>query len=274
MQGGRRAPPLPKILVVGVGRLGGALASGYQARGGWTRAVPHSAVSRRTARTFYLKTPTPPEWKEATLCFLCVPDAAVALVATEVAPKLSASAALVHCAGALTLEGFGTSTEVLGRDRGSFHPLRGMASPRDSIAGAIIALSASSRSLLFHLRQVATLLEATTLRVPERERARYHASAVMSSAGVVALLSLAAREMREAGLSEGEARRAVLSLATGALGALERYGFERSLTGPWVRGDAKTVSRNLSALSGPGRVLYRGLMREGLKLVRPKSPRE
>jgi prephenate dehydrogenase len=133
-----RSPRRGSIVVVGAGRLGGALALTLQ-RAGWSVTVQvRSAQARRHARRLGLRLADAQALEAAAVCLLCVPDGAVGEVAQALAPQLGARTALVHCAGALRLEALGEQGQ---RPVGSFHPLCAVSDARDSLAGHAVALS-------------------------------------------------------------------------------------------------------------------------------------
>jgi predicted short-subunit dehydrogenase-like oxidoreductase (DUF2520 family) len=197
---------------------------------------------------------SPKELLEADLCLLAVPDQVLGVVAAQTAPLLRADAGLVHCAGALSLEALGS-----GGARGSFHPLVAISDPHSPLAGASVAVSASSPRLEAQLRRVAGALQMKALRVREEQRALYHACAVLGSSGLVALLAGAAEGLQRVGLSSSEALGALVPLASSALNGLDRVGLPRAFTGPVVRADAATLRQNLLALPAELRPVYREL---------------
>jgi predicted short-subunit dehydrogenase-like oxidoreductase (DUF2520 family) len=261
------SPPLaqrPKIVIVGGGRLGGALALSLSARR-WPVSV-HSRTEegRRRVRALGLKPATPKELTEARVALLCVPEKAVPEVARELAKTLGRGAALVHCAGALSLEALGAPR---GRPRGSFHPLCAVSDPRDSLAGNAVAISTRSRSLKAVLRRMAGDLELQILEVPEARRAAYHAGAVLSAGCAVALMSVAVEALGHAGITEDEALAALLPLMRSSVRGMESRGLVNGLTGPIVRGDAAVVAAHLAALPPEISEVYRLLSQRALRLV-------
>lgn len=261
----------PRILVVGGGRLGGALALSLSTRGWPVSVLSHTDEGRRRVIALGLKPATPAHLEQARVALLCVPDKAVPEVAREMARKLGRGAALVHCAGALSLAALGTPR---GRPLGSFHPLCAVSDPRDSLAGHAVALSTRSRSLRAVLRRIAEDLEFQVLEIPEARRAAYHAGAVLSAGSAVALLSVAVEALGHAGISEDEALRALLPLMRSALRGVEARGLERGLTGPVVRGDAGVVAAHLAALPPRVAEVYRLLSQQALRLVGSRLPPE
>ncbi len=260
-----------RILVVGGGRLGGALALALSARRWPVRVLSRNEEGRHRVLALGLKPATPRDLEQARVALLCVPDKAVPEVARELARKLGRGAALVHCAGALSLDALGTSR---GRPLGSFHPLCAVSDPRDSLAGHAVALSTRSRALKAVLRRMAEDLKLQVLEVPEARRAAYHAGAVLSAGCAVALLSVAVEALGHAGIPEQEALPALLPLMRSSLRGVEARGLERGLTGPVVRGDAGVVAAHLAALPPEVAKVYRLLSQRALRLVGARLPPE
>ncbi|HME91694.1 MAG TPA: DUF2520 domain-containing protein [Myxococcaceae bacterium] len=274
----RARPPTqaerPLVVVTGFGRLGGALALGLR-RAGWpVKVFPRSGESVRRAAALQFELADHDALRAAELCLIAVPENAVAKVARMLQADISESAALVHCSGALDLEAFGSDPLTLRRPRGSFHPLCAVSDARDDLAGHAVALSASSRPLLRALEQMATDLGLTPIYVPEAKRAAYHAGAVMSAGGLVALASAAAAAFAEAGIEEKAALSALLPLMRSALRGIERRGLARALTGPLIRGDISVIRANLNALPPDLAELYRALAWRALSLAAPQLPEE
>jgi predicted short-subunit dehydrogenase-like oxidoreductase (DUF2520 family) len=253
-----------KLLVVGGGRLGGALALSLSARRWPVRVLSRSEEARRRVLALGLKPATPRDLEQAQVALLCVPDKAVPEVARELARTLSRDTALVHCAGALSLKALGAPR---GRALGSFHPLCAVSDPRDSLAGHAVAVSTRSPALKAVLRRMAEDLKLQVLEVPEGRRAAYHAGAVLSAGCAVALLSAATEALGHAGIPPDEALTALLPLMRSSLRGVEARGLERGLTGPVVRGDASVVAAHLAALPPEVGEVYRLLSQRALRLV-------
>lgn len=270
----RRAPQGPRVVVVGLGRLGGALARGLR-KAGWPVAVlPRSDESVRRAIDLKLTLADHDSLKQAALCVLAVPDAVVGRMAAALRDDLSPRAALVHCAGALDLSAFGTDPEMIRRPRGSLHPLCAVSDPTDELAGHAAALAASQKDLLAVLWKMALALRMRPIEVPEARRAAYHAGAVMAAGGVVALASAAVAAFAEAGVLEDQALAALLPLMRSAVRGVETRGLTRGLTGPVARGDLSVVEAHLSALPAELANIYRALSLRALTLVRDQLPVE
>lgn len=261
-------------MVTGFGRLGGALALGLRRSGWQVKVFPRSGESVRRAAALQFELADHDALRAAEVCLIVVPENAVAKVARLLQADISESAALVHSSGALDLGAFGSDPLTLRRPRGSFHPLCAVSDARDDLSGHAVALSASTRPLVAVLEQMATDLGLTPLHVPEAKRAAYHAGAVMSAAGLVALASAAAAALAEAGIEEKAALSALLPLMRSALRGIERRGLARALTGPLIRGDVSVIRANLNALPPNLAELYRDLGLRALSLAAPQLPKE
>lgn len=264
----RRAPPpsrRPPVVIVGMGRLGGALALALQAKRWPVRIHSRTEEGRHRAQALGLKPATPADLKRARAVLLCVPDASVPAVAQALAPVLPRTAALVHTAGALSLDALGPARG--GRIRGSFHPLCAVSSPHDPLAGSTVAVSTRSPALRDVLRRMAVDAEMRVIEVPEAHRAAYHAGAVLSAGGLVSLADAAVASLGAAGIPPEDALAALLPLMQSALRGLERRGLAGGLTGPIVRGDAGVVAAHLEALPEDVAPLYRMLSRRALRLA-------
>ncbi|MBX5480432.1 MAG: DUF2520 domain-containing protein [Myxococcaceae bacterium] len=253
-------------MIVGFGRMGGALALGLQ-RAGWPVSVfPRSGASLRRAVELGIPIADHDALRDAQVCLFAVPDAAVSTVASQMVLDLGLSTALVHCAGSLDLRVFGDSPIVARRMRGSFHPLVAVSDPRDALQGHAAAIAATGRPLLATLRRMADDLSLLPIEVPEAGRAAYHAGAVLAAGGLVALLSAAVDAFAEAGVPADDALRALVPLSRSALRGVQERGLARGLTGPVPRGDLPVVRAHLAALPPEIGALYRQLSLRALAL--------
>jgi predicted short-subunit dehydrogenase-like oxidoreductase (DUF2520 family) len=254
----------PRIVVVGSGRLGGALALALSARRWPVRVLSRAEQGRQRVEALGLKPATAGDLERAQVALLCVPDKAVPPVAQELARRLGRGAALVHCAGALSLQALGRPR---GRATGSFHPLCAVSDPRDSLAGHTVALSTRSPALKATLGRMAKELGLRALEVPEAHRAAYHAGAVLSAGCAVALMSSAVEALGQAGITEDQALAALLPLMRSALRGMEARGLAGGLTGPVVRADTDVIAAHLRALPEQPGAVYRLLSLQALRLA-------
>jgi predicted short-subunit dehydrogenase-like oxidoreductase (DUF2520 family) len=206
--------------------------------------------------------------KDADVVFLAVSDPAVEPLCRRIAGLLRPGQLVVHCAGALDLDVLASAREA-GARTGSLHPLRAI--PRGSGAGtlrdAAAGIGAGDASAREALNELARALGMSPIPVSGEARPLYHAAAVLSAAGQVALFSRAVKVFQDAtGAPEPLARSALLPLAQGALAQLEQHDPGDALTGPVARGDAATISAHRAALDEATLPLYDELTRAMLEL--------
>lgn len=267
----QRTLPPPRVVIVGFGRVGGALALGLQAAQWDVAVLPRSADSVRRAASLRVFLADHDDLRAAQLCLLAVPDSAVVPAMELVEEDLGPNTALVHCSGALPLSVFAAAKGK--RPVGSFHPLAAISDAKDPLTGHAVALATTDRQLHASLERMALALGMAPLEVPETGRAAYHAGAVLSAGLMVALLDGAVSAFEEAGLDRELALKSLLPLSNSALRGVQSRGLERGLTGPVVRGDVSVVQAHLESLPPELGSLYRLLSRRALRLT-PALPPE
>ncbi len=243
----------PAVGIIGAGAVGTALGAALS-RAGW----PVVAVgSRDEARRNQFRSLVPgarafaeaaPVLDEAELILLSVPDDAIPGLAAEL--RLYSGQALVHTSGVLGAEAL-EPARAAGTQIGAFHPLVAFADTERAIAalkGATIAVEGDDE-LASLLATMADALGATAVRLAPGSKAAYHAAAVLSAGGFVALLDAIAELGRAAGLDEAGALAVYGGLIEQTLGNARALGIRAALTGPMVRGDVGTLERHLQALA-------------------------
>lgn len=262
----KRTRSTPRVVIVGFGRLGGAIAIGLD-RAGWDVSVfPRSGDAVRRAASFRIRLADHDDLREADVCVLAVPDASVAQVTELLEDDLGPATALVHLSGALPLATFAKARTP--RAFGSFHPLVAVSDPRDELAGHAVAIASTAKALKAQLLEMAAALGLKPIEVPETGRAAYHAGAVLSAGLVVSLADAGVSALEHAGLDRAAALDALLPLMRSALRGMESRGLEKGLTGPVVRGDVGVVQSHLEALPPELGSLYRLLSRRALRLTK------
>jgi predicted short-subunit dehydrogenase-like oxidoreductase (DUF2520 family) len=260
---GRRGS-LRRVLILGPGRLGGALALALRPAGHAVSLLGRAGAEHRPALRASSRPFGP---SDADCILLTVPDQAVAEVARAHQAQFHRGQVVVHCSGALGLDVLAPAAER-GAHVGSLHPLCAVPSRSASLIGAFAAIEGdpTASRMLTRLARDAGL---APFRLPPGRRALYHAAAALASNGLVALADEATALLGACGLPRPRALQALGPLMRSALAGLEREGLPRALTGPIARGDAAVVEAHLQALaespSPTAPLLYRAL---ALALVR------
>jgi predicted short-subunit dehydrogenase-like oxidoreductase (DUF2520 family) len=165
------------------------------------------------------------------LVLLCVPDGAIADVASGVEP----GPWIAHVSGATSLAALDPHER-----RFSMHPLQTLVAGRgpEQLDGAYAAVTGESEEAVERGRWLARTLGLEPFVLPDGARTLYHAGAVIASNYLVTLYLAAAGLFEEAGAPP----RALVPLMRRTI----ENGFE--LTGPIARGDWETVDAHLVAL--------------------------
>jgi predicted short-subunit dehydrogenase-like oxidoreductase (DUF2520 family) len=255
---GADEPPL--VGIIGAGAVGTALGAALS-RAGWPVVAVASRDAARRER-FRSLVPgvrafaeAPALLDDAELVILAVPDDAIGQLAGQL--RLYGGQALVHTSGVLGAEVL-EPARAAGTQLGAFHPLIAFADTERAIAalnGATVAVEGDDQ-LVAHLADMAAALGATAVRLAPGSKAAYHAAAVLSAGGFVALLDAIAELGEAAGLDEQGALAVYGGLIEQTLGNARALGIRAALTGPMTRGDVGTLERHLDAMRrlAPGAV--------------------
>lgn len=260
----------PRVTIIGAGRMGQGLGLALKRRG------YKVALVARTARDV-----TPPlmlhqgSRAEATsgaeLVLIATPDDAIGTVAAELAAEgaITRDQVVLHLSGLLDRRVL-LPLEETGAGCGSFHPLQSVAdaaTAAERLKGAYVGIEGDDRALVAAER-LANTLRMIPVRIPAAAKPAYHAGAAFVANYTVALVGVAERLARAAGVPPEIAARIYLPLLGGAVANLNALGPAAALTGAVRRGDEHTIRAHLDALSGDDRTLYRTVSRAAITLAR------
>jgi predicted short-subunit dehydrogenase-like oxidoreductase (DUF2520 family) len=259
--------PPGAFALVGPGRAGTAVALALAARGWQPVAVAGRSLDAPSTWAAAARLAAPAvvvadAGREADVVVIATPDAAIANVATALAPSLRAGALVVHLSGASTLHEL--DGVLLARpdvEVGSLHPLQSLPSAdvgRRRLAGSWCAVDGSPR-----VEKIALTLGMRPFRLDAAHRVRYHAAACVASNHLVALLGQVERLAAHAGVPF----EALLPLVRGTVENVDELGPAAALTGPVARGDDATIARHVDALPYDERDGYEALVREARRLA-------
>ena len=237
-----------RIIIVGPGRAGGAIATAAHAGGEdivgvFARRSDDQIVAKHVS---LVARPIGSALPEADLLIVSVRDDALFDVASVIAPVAGNVPFAVHLSGLV-------STAVLDplRDRGievgSFHPLQTIPdweSGAAALNGAHVAVTAGEE-LAGVLDGLAMSLGARVFNIEDDAKPLYHAAAAASANYVIAALAVGEELFNAAGVDEAVARPLVEEVVSNAFDR----GARAALTGPIARGDVGTVASQLEAVA-------------------------
>jgi predicted short-subunit dehydrogenase-like oxidoreductase (DUF2520 family) len=257
-----------KISIIGVGRVGGALAialsrKGYQIE---NLIVRNDQTAKKVSEIIepkpqILSSENLPDISSE-IVFIAAQDSEIENAAQMLAGKLKKSKPFVfHTSGSLSSEIL-KPLQKIGCPTGSIHPL---VSVSDAVLGATRFADA-----YFCLEGDAAAVETARLLVADlggkafsietKYKTLYHASAVTACGHLVALVDVAIEMLEKCGLDRNQARETLLPLIKSTVENLEVQTTAEALTGTFARGDAQTFEKHLAALdkniSGEAREIY------------------
>ena len=260
----------PRVTIIGAGRMGQGLGLALKRRG--YKIVLVARAPRDVIPPLALHSGSRSEATTgAELVLIATPDDAVASVAAELAREgaIARDQVVLHLSGLLDRRAL-LPLEETGAGLGSFHPLQSVAEPgtaAERLKGAYVGIEGDDRALTAAER-LANTLRMIPVRIPAAAKPAYHAGAAFVANYTVALVGVAERLARGAGVPADIAARIYLPLLGGAVANLNALGPAASLTGAVRRGDEETVKAHLEALGPEDQNLYRTVGRAAVMLAR------
>jgi predicted short-subunit dehydrogenase-like oxidoreductase (DUF2520 family) len=242
--GGAPSSELPSapldVAIVGAGRVGCSIGLALLARG--HRIVAASVANKESARRVLdtlgaVPIVSPDEATSSANVVVCaVPDDALEEVVGLLARGLQSGAVVMHTSGI-------SGTVVLapcGSNVAAIHPAQTIPEPDTSLAGVSFGVTAPLHMTAWADWFVGEL-GGRAVPIPEEKRALYHAGLSIASNFTVTLAGDAADLLGDPGI--------LAPLIAQSVENVSRFGADRALTGPIVRGDAGTVRKHLAALT-------------------------
>jgi predicted short-subunit dehydrogenase-like oxidoreductase (DUF2520 family) len=260
----------PRVTIIGAGRMGQGLGLALKRRGYKIALVARSP--RDVTPPLMLHQGSRAEATAgAELVLIATPDDAIGAVAAELAAEgaIARDQVVLHLSGLLDRNAL-LPLEESGAACGSFHPLQSVAdaaTAAERLKGAYVGIEGDDRALVAAER-LANTLRMIPVRIPAAAKPAYHAGAAFVANYTVALVGVAERLARAAGVPADIAARIYLPLLGGAVANLNALGPAASLTGAVRRGDEQTIKAHLKALSAEDRILYRTVSRAAITLAR------
>jgi predicted short-subunit dehydrogenase-like oxidoreductase (DUF2520 family) len=260
----------PRITIIGAGRMGQGLGLALKRRG--YKVVLLNRTPREVVPPLVLHQGSRAEATAgAELVLIATPDDAIVDVAKELAADraVTREQVVLHLSGLLDKKAL-QPLEGTGAGCGSFHPVQSVAEPgtaAERLKGAYVGIEGDERALVAAER-LANTLRMIPVRIPAEAKPAYHAGAAFVANYTVALVGVAERLARSAGVPPDVAGRLYLPLLAGAVANLTSLGPAAALTGAVRRGDVQTIQSHLDALNPEDRELYRMVGRAAVLLAR------
>jgi predicted short-subunit dehydrogenase-like oxidoreductase (DUF2520 family) len=244
------------VSIVGVGRVGGALALGLS-KGPYQ--IDKLIYRTEPARAREINTQIPGSEAvsfsenvsiDSEIVLISTQDSQIPAAAQWLAEHISDDPIVFHTSGALSSNLLDGLTQK-GCRTGSIHPLVSISSPETGVehfAGSFFCLEGHSDAVREGQRMVAAL-GGVAFTIDTRYKTLYHASAVTACGHLVALFDAALEMMTKCGLSAADAKRILLPLVNSTVENLNEQSTAEALTGTFARADVETFVRHLQALN-------------------------
>lgn len=239
--------------IIGMGRVGTALASALSLRGfnvivcsrrsGSENCINLEGQSFKAVCLEQLAS-------EVAVIFITTPDRVISQVVEELGKSPCKAWGVLHMSGSLGASILNPLRES-GSLIGSLHPLQSFASiaeARENLPGSCFTYEGDSELVSWLNSLVRALGGSLQILASSESKILYHAGACLVSNYVVLLAELGVSCLEQAGFDREEAQKALLPLMRGTVNNLANLSVEKALTGPVARGDLEVVAAHLSKL--------------------------
>jgi predicted short-subunit dehydrogenase-like oxidoreductase (DUF2520 family) len=244
-----------KISIIGAGRLGGALAIALSAKDFEIENlfVRNLEGAEQTGELFE----SPPKILAANdfsgisseVVFITTQDSEIKTVARQLAEQLKNKPQVFHTSGSLSSEIL-QDLKITGCRIGSIHPLVSISDAHlgaKRFAGAYFCLEGDTEAIIT-AKQIVERLGGKSFSVATKYKALYHASAVMASGHLTALIDAAIETLTHCELDETNAQKILMPLVKSTAENLELQTTAEALTGTFARADVGTLEKHLAVL--------------------------
>ena len=269
----------PSIAIIGPGALGSSLALAlYQQGFRVMELIARDAASpaaRKLARKTNAKLLSIEKCElKADIVWICVPDDAIAPLASSLRTRSWKGKTVLHASGALTADVL-QPLKSRGAAIASAHPMMSFVrATQTSFKDVWFALEGDRRAVAA-ARNLISALDAKSFTISAGLKPLYHLFGGFLSPFLVTVLSAAEQLGRKAGLPSRQLPQIMRPIVMRTLENYFAKGAAASFSGPLVRGDVETIRKHMRALSKlPERELYRVLVREATRTLPVKRAKE
>ena len=268
---------IKRIGFIGAGKAGVSLGSYFASKGleisGYSSRRMESALSAARITDSSAFSSLKELIEHSDTIIISTPDDALPVVWKELQTLDPEGRIVAHLSGSLSsdiFEGIGQN----GASGYSIHPMFAFSSRDGSFDGlqdAFFTLE-GPEDRMEEVRELFRITGNRTLLIEKEYKTLYHASNVMVSNLVIALISAGCRSFEKCGVVQREPLEALLPLIRCNIGNISSKGLTGALTGPAERNDFKTVRKHLDVLDGEERAIYILLTEKLARLAAEKHP--
>ena len=266
------------VAIVGIGRLGGALALALSRHGYSVGELVHrGADNARNISELLDPRPVLTAITDDTpirseIVLITTPDPEIQAAAASISSRLVDRPIVMHSSGSLSSDIL-AELRSTGASVASLHPLVSISDPvlgAEKFTNAYFCIEGDDRSVTA-AKEIALALGGNPFSIDTALKPLYHASAVMASGNFVALEDIAIEMLSKCGLSNDKAKEILMPLIQSSVENLAAQPNERALTGTFARADLEAFERHLASFEGRidynTREIYLLLARRSLELA-------
>ena len=266
-----------RIGFIGAGKAGVSLGSYFVSKGleisGYFSRTMESALfaGRITGSSAFSSLKDLIEYSD--IIIISTPDDVLPAVWKELRTVAPAGRIVAHLSGSLSSDIF----EGIGKEGASgysIHPMFAFSSRDGGFEGLQDAFFTieGSEDRIEEVSQLFRITGNRTLVIGKEHKTLYHASNVMVSNLVIALISTGALVFEKCVVADGDPIAALLPLIKGNIENISAKGLVGALTGPAERNDVNTVKKHLDVLDQEERAIYILLTKKLVRLAGEKHP--
>ena len=247
---------MQSISIIGIGRLGGALAIALARAGFELDLLVHRGESTMELISAHL----PPgvrwaKWSnalptfESDIVLIATADPDIRFVASQLAGRLRDEAIVLHTSGSLSSDAL-SDVGGAGFSTGSIHPLVSVSDPLSgagNFSDAFFCVEGDETAMAA-AGSIAKSLNGRPFSIEPAHKPLYHAAAVMASGHMVALVDSAIEMLSKCGVQNETAKEILLPLVATTVNNLASQSPQDALTGSFARADVEAVQRHLAAI--------------------------
>ena len=244
------------VSIIGIGRVGGALAIALSRAGFVVDKLVHRNDSIATSVAKLLPGNVELVSNSAELpnidseiVLITTPDPEIAIVAESLAGRLSTGCMVLHTSGSLSSESILPLAKA-GYFIGSMHPLVSVSDPisgADNFRDVFFCIEGHDVAVVA-ARAIVDALGGRAFSIDTGYKPLYHASAVMACGHLVALLDIAIDMLSKCGIERTHAKEILLPLVASTIANLKTQSSAEALTGSFARLDSAAIGRHLAAI--------------------------
>lgn len=266
------------VSLIGIGRLGGALALALAAKGYRVETL----IFRNEAKAEVIAgriVPSPEMLPfeglsqiTSDIIIITTQDSEIGEVSSKLASNLQHRPFVFHTSGSLSSDAL-SGLAAVGCKTGSIHPLVSISDAvlgAERFAGSYFCVEGDTEAIDL-AEEIVESLGGIPFSVETKYKALYHAAAVTACGHLVALIDVAIEMMSKCGLEKEQAKKVLLPLIKSTVENLEIQNPAEALTGTFARADVETFQRHLASLkenvSGDATQIYLELGLRSLELA-------